>query len=187
MIRAPRLVAASMLALVLAPALPGCQFGARRQLDECRRLSQTLRSQNDQLKDQMLAYRSQYEDATERAVDDARRLSQQEETIAELERSVHHYQDERDELQAAFRELRDGLPAAVRAALSSPPETDSRTADASPDEPRPLGFKTSPTEVKPRPRRVARARPDDGEGRRAGWAPASAAPEDEPDQGRADP
>jgi len=187
MIRAPRLVASSMLALVLASALPGCQFGASRQLDECRRLSQTLRSQNDQLKDQVLAYRGQYEDATERAVDDARRLSQQEEAIDRLEHSVQAYQHERDELQTAFRDLREGLPAAVRAALSSPPETGTRTAGALPDEPRPLGFKTSPIEVKAPPRRVARAKAEDDAGQQTGWAPASGGPMTEPAPDRADP
>ena len=92
MIRALRLVATSILSLFLASALPGCQFGRRRQLDECRRLSQTLRSQNDQLKDQMLAYRSLNEDFSERAVDDGRRLDQQAEAIERLERSVQAYQ-----------------------------------------------------------------------------------------------
>jgi hypothetical protein len=185
MIRAPRLALTPILALALASALPGCQFGASRQLDECRRLSQTLRSQNDQLKDQVLAYRGQYEDAAERAVDDARRLSEQDEAIARLESSVQHYQDERDQLQTAFRELRDGLPAAVRAALSSPPGT-TRTAAAPADEPKPLEFKTSPARFKALPKRVAEAGTDD-EGRRAGWAPASRTPEAEPDPARADP
>ena len=33
----------------------GCQIVPRQQVDDCRRLSQTLRSENAQLKDQMLA------------------------------------------------------------------------------------------------------------------------------------
>ena len=79
MARAPRLkLALPLLARGLAGArVPACV--PRQQLDECRRLSQTLRSENAQLKDQMLALKGQNRDFAERAVDDSRRLAQLEE------------------------------------------------------------------------------------------------------------
>ncbi|MDR3620361.1 MAG: hypothetical protein P4L85_13505 [Paludisphaera borealis] len=179
MIRALRLVATPILALVLALALPGCQFGARRQLDECRRLSQTLRSQNDQLKDQMLAYRNQNQDFSERAVDDARRLSQQDEAIERLERSVQAYQGERDELQTAFSELRDSLPATIRAA-SSPSGTRVQAARDPDDAPKPREFKV-PSRAR------AETDVDEPEDRRTGWAPAAGEPASDPGPTRAAP
>jgi len=179
MIRALRLAATSILGLILATAVPGCQFGARRQLDECRRLSQTLRSQNDQLKDQMLAYRSQNEDFSERAVDDGRRLDQQAEAIERLERSVQAYQAERDELQTAFRELRDSLPAAIRAASSSS-DAPARAGRDPADAPQVREYK-----VPTRPRREPRKGDDPGP--RPGWAPADVEPGSEPDLDRASP
>ena len=179
MIRAFRLMATTFLATTLAAALPGCQFGARRQLDECRRLSQTLRSQNDQLKDQMLAYRSQNEDYSERAVDDSRRLDQQSEAIERLERSVQAYQAERDELQTAFRELRDGLPAAIRAA-SSPADPPARAGRDPDDAPRVREYRV-PTPPLPETEDEDDPEPD------AGWAPVVAEPSAQPDPDRASP
>jgi hypothetical protein len=172
MTRAPRLAATLILAPILAACLPGCQFGARRQLDECRRLSQTLRSQNDQLKDQMLAYRNQNEDFSERAVDDSRRLDQQAEAIERLERSVQAYQAERDELQAAFRELRDSLPAAVRAA-SAASEAPARAGRDPGDAPLAREYRVP---IHPRPE----AENEDDPGSRAGWAPAVVEPPSRP-------
>jgi hypothetical protein len=99
--------------LVLAAAAlvaSGCHLASPDQLDECHRLSQTLRSENAQLKDQMLALRSQNQDYAERAVDDARRLAQLESVNQRLETSVQAYQDERTRLESAYKELRASLP-----------------------------------------------------------------------------
>jgi hypothetical protein len=96
----------------MALEISGCQLAPREQLDECHRLSQTLRSENAQLKDQMLALRSQNQDYSERAVDDARRLSQLEAVNDRLEASVQAYQDERTRLESAYKELRASLPGA---------------------------------------------------------------------------
>jgi hypothetical protein len=85
-------------------------MASREQLDECHRLSQTLRSENAGLKDQMLALRSQNQDFSERAVDDARRLATLEQTNRRLETSVQAYQDERTRLESAYKELRASLP-----------------------------------------------------------------------------
>lgn len=113
MARASRLKSVLLL-LCVALLAPGCQIVPRQQLDECRRLSQTLRSENAQLKDQMLVLKGQNRDFAERAVDDSRRLAQLEEANNRLETSVQAYQDERTKLESAFKELRASLPGSVR-------------------------------------------------------------------------
>lgn len=118
MIRAPRRTAWSILALACAAAGSGCgQFGPHQRLEESRRTIQALRSENDQLKDRVLTLRNENEDASERAVDDARRVAALAESVEEYRGSIHAYQAQRDEMKAAYRELRDSLPAAVRSAL----------------------------------------------------------------------
>jgi chromosome segregation ATPase len=86
----------------------------RQELDDCHRLSQTLRSENANLKDQVLVLRTQNQDLSERAVDDSRRLAQLESSNQQLETSVQAYQDERSRLEAAYQELRACLPASLR-------------------------------------------------------------------------
>src|SRR4051794_18226191 len=109
MARAPRLTRV-MLPLAAGILIPGCRLAPRSELDECRRLSQTLRSENAQLKDRTLALQSQNRDLSERAVDDSRRLAQLEEVNTRLETSVQAYQDERSRLESAYRNLRASLP-----------------------------------------------------------------------------
>lgn len=172
--RAPRPPSRPLLALtaVLALSAPGCGlFGSRQRLDESRRMIQTLRAENSQIKSQMLSYRNLNRDYSERAVDDARRLSQQEEAIDHLQRSVQAYQRERDDLRAAFRELRDNLPAATRSALA--PESDADIRAAAPRSP---AETETGTETK-RVAKVPRERPAPTEyeaktGDREGWTPA---------------
>jgi chromosome segregation ATPase len=98
----------------LALLASGCQLAPRAQLDECHRLSQTLRSENAHLKDQMLALRSDNQDFSERAVDDARRLAQLEAVNQRLETSVQAYQDERTRLESAYKELLASLPGSLK-------------------------------------------------------------------------
>jgi hypothetical protein len=101
----------------------GCAAVPRSRVDECQRVAQTLRSENARLKDQVLAAHSQNRDSADRAVDDARRLALQDEALARLEHSVQAYQEERDRLEAAFKQLTSNLanldfhgePAAVQA------------------------------------------------------------------------
>jgi hypothetical protein len=98
------------LAIILgALGATGCQLAPREQLEDCRRLSQTLRSENAKLKDETLALRSQNQDYAERAVDDGRRLAQLEKANGKLEASVVAYQQERGRLEAAVKELRVSL------------------------------------------------------------------------------
>lgn len=172
---APRRRAWSILALACALAGPGCnQFGSRQRLEESRRYIQALRSENDQLKDQLLTYRNQNEDFSERAVDDNRRVAAQAETIDGLRRSVHAYQTQQEELKTAFRELRDSLPAAVRSAMS---DRGSRVA---------LGDEHDPVEETPprseAPARAERRKPLAAELEAShrvddGWTPVSVADE----------
>ena len=49
----------------LAFMASGCHVRSRQELEDCHRVSQTLRSENATLKDQMLALRSQNQDYSE--------------------------------------------------------------------------------------------------------------------------
>jgi chemotaxis protein MotB len=86
--------------------LAGCSYVPKARLDDCHRLSQTLQAENSRLKDTTISLRSQNEDLNQRAVDEARRLRTQEEEIRRLEQSVAAYQDERDQLAAAFERIK---------------------------------------------------------------------------------
>jgi hypothetical protein len=115
MARALRLPGRAPLVLAAAAFVAsGCRMAPRQEIDDCHRLSQTLRSENAGLKDQMLALRSQNQDFSERAVDDARRLAQLETSNQRLETSVQAYQDERTRLEAAYKELRASLPGSLQ-------------------------------------------------------------------------
>ncbi len=106
---------------VVALVASGCRMAPRQEVDDCHRLSQTLRSENAALKDQMLALRSQNQDFSERAVDDARRLAQLESSNQQLETSVQAYQDERTRLETAYKELRACLPGSLQPLSSNQP------------------------------------------------------------------
>jgi chemotaxis protein MotB len=93
--------------------LPGCGLVPRARVDDCHKLTQTLRSENDRLKDTELSLRAQNQDLTQRAVDDARKLGLQEEALQRLERSVLSYQDERDKMALAFQRLKSEIQASV--------------------------------------------------------------------------
>jgi hypothetical protein len=97
-----------MFAFVLI-AGPGCTIVPRSRMDECQRLAQTLRSENARLKDRYLAVQGQNRDYAERAVDDGKRLTIQDEAIERLEHSVQAYQDERTRLEAAYHQLATSL------------------------------------------------------------------------------
>lgn len=170
---APRRRAWTILALACASAGPGCsQFSSRQRLEESRRYIQALRSENDQLKDQVLAFRNQNQDLSERAVDDARRLAVQSEVIVDQRRSIHAYQAQSEESKTAFRQLRDSLPAAVRSAMA---DGGSRLAL---DDDRPRGDADAP-EAPDEPKRQERRKPVPTEHQSrdrpaSAWAPAPA-------------
>jgi len=93
---------ASVLVLVV---IAGCAIVPSSRMDECQKLTQSLRADNARLKDRVLAVQGQNRDYAERAVDDAKRLAVQDEAIERLEHSVQAYQDERTRLEAAYKQL----------------------------------------------------------------------------------
>ncbi len=110
------------LALVLCC---GCALAPRSQVEECRQLSRTLRTENARLKDQVLVLQSLNRDFADRAQDDANRLASQDEAIERFESSVRAYQDERDRLEAAYHQLASSLG-------ESRAKADERLSQASP-------------------------------------------------------
>jgi uncharacterized protein HemX len=97
-----------LLAAVIAPSV-GCAIVPRSQMDECRQITHTLRSENARMKDQILALESQNRDYADRAVDDSHRLAVQDEALEQLEQSVQAYQKERGQLEAAYKKLASTL------------------------------------------------------------------------------
>jgi hypothetical protein len=167
--------------LIAVPAVVagGCQLVPREQVEECHRLSQTLRSENARLKDQMLALRSDNQDLAERAVDDARRLSQLETARERLESSVQAYQDERSRIEAAYNELRASLPASLRpAAIALPAEDRTEPRSPAPVEldrsVKRTGRAAAPQTTPRRKRASSDARTSDG------WAPSPSKSSGEP-------
>jgi hypothetical protein len=195
MARASRLKLASPI-LCAALLAPGCQLVSRQQLDECRRLSQTLRSENAQLKDQMLAFKAQSRDFAERALEDSRRLSQLEEANDRLETSVQAYQDERTRLESAFKELRASLPGSTQPLSLELSDADQPTHGA---EIAPAAETTSHSRSAPkldpveahRPQRTPRRRPQSRSGSVArshdSWVPARSESPSSPPSPRTDP
>jgi chemotaxis protein MotB len=96
---------AAALAGALA-TVAGCSFVPKAKLDECHRVTQALRAENGQLKDRALDLRAQNHDLSQRAVDDARRISAQQEAVERLEKSVLAYQSEREKLADAVEVLK---------------------------------------------------------------------------------
>jgi hypothetical protein len=131
MARAQLILARLPLVLTtLTIAAPGCTMVPREQLEDCHRLSQTLRSENAQLKDRMLALQSQNQDFSDRAVDDARRLAQLEAVNQRLETSVQAYQDERTRLESAYKQLRASLPGSLQPLTNQRDELNQQAPDA---------------------------------------------------------
>ena len=84
----------------------GCAFAPKSQVEDARKLVQTLRTDNAQLKDVALNLKVQNQDLTQRAVDDSRSIRALETANARYEKSIQGYQDDREQLRAAFQELK---------------------------------------------------------------------------------
>ena len=84
----------------------GCAFAPKSRLDEAQKLVQSLRADNAQLKDSTLTLKVQNQDLAQRAVDDSKAIRALEVANVRFERSIQGYQDEREELQTAFREMK---------------------------------------------------------------------------------
>lgn len=103
--RARPIVATLLLAGGLFTA-PGCAFVPKSRFDDAQKLVQSLRSQNAQLKDSTLTLKVQNQDLAQRAVDDSKAIKSLEVANGQYEQSIQAYQDEREQLQAAFRDLK---------------------------------------------------------------------------------
>lgn len=99
--------------LLVSLMATGCGLVPKSKLDECHRVSQTLRTENNRLKDISLDLRTENQDLTQRAVDDGRRLAAQEDAVARLERSVSGYQADRDAMAEAFEAVKRQVRMAV--------------------------------------------------------------------------
>jgi chemotaxis protein MotB len=84
----------------------GCSLVPKSRYDEAQKLVQSLRSENAQLKDSALTLKVQNQDLAQRAVDDDKAIRALEAANSQYERSIQAYQEEREDLQAAFRELK---------------------------------------------------------------------------------
>jgi len=119
-----------VVSLLAFGGLSGCAMVPRGQFEESRRLTQTLRTENARLKDEVVVLRTQNRDYADRAVDDLRRLTARDEAIERLEQSVQGYQDDRDRLAAAYRRLAVSLG---RTSQDSSVEATSASRADSPD------------------------------------------------------
>jgi exonuclease VII small subunit len=99
-------------ALACSLLAPGCAFAPKARLDEAEKLVQSLRAENSQLKDSALSLKVQNQDLAQRAVDDAKAIRALEVANDQYERSIQGYQDEREQLQAAFGTLKNQVSTA---------------------------------------------------------------------------
>ncbi len=107
------------IAAGLALAGPsGCAWVPQSRLEECHQYSQTLQAENDRLKDSTLSLRSQNRNLNQRAVEDARRLRVQEDEVERLSQSVTAYQQDRDQLAAAYERLKGEIRSTATASTS---------------------------------------------------------------------
>ncbi|WP_435009053.1 hypothetical protein P12x_000303 [Tundrisphaera lichenicola] len=98
--------ARAAIPLVCALLAPGCAFVPKTRLDDAQKLVQSLRAENVQLKDVSVSLKSQNQDLAQRAVDDARAIQALETANNQYERSIQGYQEDREQYQSAFRDLK---------------------------------------------------------------------------------
>jgi uncharacterized protein YhaN len=105
----PATIARLAAALIAAALLPACAFVPQSRFDESLRVTRSLRDENARLKDQVVNLQAQNRDASDRALDDLRRLAARDEAAERLRDSVQQYQDDRDRLEAAYQRLAASL------------------------------------------------------------------------------
>jgi chemotaxis protein MotB len=111
----------------------GCGVVPKQRLEDCHQVSQTLRSENNRLKDLTLDLRARNQDLSERAVDDSRRLAMQEQAVDRLEKSVQAYQAEREQMAAALETVKRQVRLAVTPHAAANPARLKAFAAAHPD------------------------------------------------------
>lgn len=97
----------------IAFSTSGCGLVSRNRLNDCQQVARTLRSDNARLKDVSLKLRTENQDLSQRAIDDARRLASQEDAINRLEENLLAYQADRDRMTQAFETLKQQIHLAV--------------------------------------------------------------------------
>ena len=107
MVERPRpAIPVAVVAMACALLAPGCAFVPKTRLEDAQKLVQSLRSENSQLRDSRLSLKVQNQDLSQRAIDDARAIRALEVANIQYEQSIQGYQEEREQLQAAFQELK---------------------------------------------------------------------------------
>jgi hypothetical protein len=107
MVEPPRSsLAAALFVLGSTFLVPGCAFVPKSRFDEAQKLVTSLRAENAQLKDSTLTLKVQNQDLSQRAVDDGKAIQALEVANAQFELSIQGYQEEREQLQSAFQELK---------------------------------------------------------------------------------
>jgi exonuclease VII small subunit len=112
MVDRPRPSLAALVILGSVLMVPGCAFVPKSRFDEAQKVVQSLRSENAQLKDSALTLKVQNQDLAQRAVDDNKAIRALEAANTQYERSIQAYQEEREDLQAAFRDLKNQVQTA---------------------------------------------------------------------------
>ncbi len=124
---------ALMVLAWLIAGFSGCGLVPKSRVEDCHRVSQTLRVENDRLKDLTLELRTQNQDLSQRAVDDARQIAAKNEANERLVKSVQAYQAERDKLAEAFLSLEQKVRMAVSPHPAARPRALKAFVDAHPD------------------------------------------------------
>jgi chemotaxis protein MotB len=106
-------------ALLVGVIASGCALVPKSRLDDAAKITQALRAENVQLRDQVLTLRSENRDLSERALGDARKISAMEKVNERLETSVQGYIDEREDLVDKFQQYRRLAQSATGADLSA--------------------------------------------------------------------
>jgi len=107
--------------LLLCLAAPGCAFVPKSRLDDAAKVTQSLRSENAQLKDTALSLKGENSDLTRRALDDTRKIATLEDANTRLETNVQAYIDERDDLNDSFQRFKRQAQAAIAPSPSVDP------------------------------------------------------------------
>ncbi|WP_435021082.1 hypothetical protein TA3x_002176 [Tundrisphaera sp. TA3] len=119
--------ARSLIAASLAWALllPGCAWAPKSRVEEAHKLVQAIRAENAQMKDTTITLRAQNQELAQRAVDDARALRALEVANEEFERSIRGYQEDREKMRSAFREVERMARGDSRSGRAEAPGADS--------------------------------------------------------------
>jgi len=117
--RAPARTARLGLILSLGAAATGCALVPKTRLDDAAKVTQALRAENAQLRDQTLSLKGENADLSDRALGDTRRIAALEQSVDRLETSVQGYIDEREDLVDKFQRFRR----LAQASAASPPSS----------------------------------------------------------------